>query len=84
MPDWERDIKGNYETYSECVIFVESPPGAGKTHLMEQILAREMIKRTCVRVDCSNDELVERAMEAVLSSHFPEVRSCHTSWFNMF
>jgi hypothetical protein len=39
---------------------------------METIMAEEKSKRKCERVDCSNDELVERAMESVLSSHFPE------------
>lgn len=39
---------------------------------MEQIIQKEQNNCKCVRVDCSNDELVEVAMEAVLSSHFTE------------
>jgi hypothetical protein len=35
-------------------------------------MAKERGVRKCVRVDCSNDELVERAMESVLTSHFPD------------
>ncbi len=34
---------------------------------------KEKKKKTkCHRVDCSNDELVERTMESVLSSYFPD------------
>jgi hypothetical protein len=40
---------------------------------MEKIIKVEKKNHSkCVYVDCSNDELVERAMESVLTSHFPE------------
>lgn len=39
---------------------------------MEDIINSEKSNYKCVRVDCSNDELVERAMESVLLSQFPD------------
>lgn len=70
--DWEDKLQAKYKLKDQFVVFVESPPGAGKTYLMEAIIARESEERRCERVDCSNDELVERAMELVLKSHFPD------------
>lgn len=48
-----------------------------QTHLLMSIMEAEIKKGTkCVRTDCSNDELVERAMESVLSQNFQlEVKS---------
>jgi hypothetical protein len=40
--------------------------------LLQQIISKEVSSRTCVRLDCSNDELLTRAMEAVLKEKFPE------------
>ena len=68
--EWEKELLKHNEV-KQAVIFVESPPGAGKTHLMEEIMAKAQANGLIsVRVDCSNDELVERAMESVLSGHF--------------
>lgn len=57
----------------QCVLFIVSPPGAGKTYLLEQQImpTQSRLGVTCIRIDCSNDELVERAMESVLLEKFP-------------
>lgn len=36
--NWEKKID-EYNKHHQAVIFVESPPGAGKTHLMDGVMA---------------------------------------------
>lgn len=50
-----------------------SPPGAGKSYLLEKnIMQKEMKKGIkCQRVDCSNDELVVKALSSILNEYFP-------------
>jgi replication-associated recombination protein RarA len=47
-----------------------SPPGAGKTHLAEELIDANA-NRHCRRIDCSSDELVERALDSILEESFP-------------
>lgn len=56
------------------IVFLVSPPGAGKTFLLEQDIMAQEAQRGCFckRIDCSNDILVQKAMETVLSDQFPE------------
>ncbi len=84
--DWINKIEEDYNNCAQCIIHNISPPGAGKTYLWNKILKIEaryldacaetltkIISKEChaVRVDCSNDELVERSRASILSERFP-------------
>lgn len=73
MDVWEEKFENDYKSNDQCVLFLVSPPGAGKTYLLERKIApyEEERQVVFVRIDCSNDELVERAMENILLDKFP-------------
>jgi Ni2+-binding GTPase involved in maturation of urease and hydrogenase len=57
---WEKGFRNCYYNNLKCVILLISPPGAGKTHLLESIEDDESKQgRKVVKIDCSNDQLVE-------------------------
>eukprot|EP00667_Euglena_gracilis_P000022 EG_transcript_22 len=75
--DWETQLEAISER-QELLLLLVSPPGAGKTHLVETtIMARaEQSGRRTQRIDCSNDELVELSLTYILNRKFPgETRS---------
>jgi hypothetical protein len=73
IDNWVNEIKKKFSEANQCIILHVSPPGAGKSHLWEKVMANERKnKRHAVQVDCSNDELVERSMASILSERFPQ------------
>ncbi|KAL6063483.1 CAZy families GT2 protein (Fragment), variant 3 [Balamuthia mandrillaris] len=74
LPDWERTFNELYDR-DQCVLFVVGPPGAGKSFELNKKREMEQKKGAFFgMIDCSNDELVERAMEDLLNEKFPETR----------
>ena len=69
MAKWESKFKELYES-KQLVLFLVSPPGAGKTFEMEEMKASTK-GRVIHRIDCSDDELVERALSSLLDEYFP-------------
>jgi len=73
LDSWIETIKKDYYEYSQCIILNVSPPGAGKSHLWNDVMTDERLNnRHAVQVDCSNDELVERSMASILHERFPQ------------
>ena len=86
LPKWEDHFQDFYWKASQCVILLISPPGkhpeyiplhiggAGKTWLLtKEIIPHETSHfRKCERIDCSNDELVERALDSILHEKFSD------------
>jgi chromosomal replication initiation ATPase DnaA len=70
---WEKEFKVKYRQKESCVILLTSPPGSGKTYLLEREIFQEERRRgrECERVDCSSDIFVEKAIDSVLSELFP-------------
>ncbi len=68
--NWVEKVESHYyDNNDQCVVLLIAPPGTGKTHHVKAMYAAESRKK--VWLDCSNDELVERAMSAILSERFP-------------
>ncbi len=103
VPNWEEEFEKLYQQDENRIIFLVSPPGAGKqknwflsnleaiglvnadkdphgfllsgkTHLLENRIIKNEKDKRCQMLDCSNDELVERAMESFLTEAFPDER----------
>eukprot|EP00026_Physarum_polycephalum_P000107 Phypoly_transcript_00107.p1 GENE.Phypoly_transcript_00107~~Phypoly_transcript_00107.p1 ORF type:complete len:2193 (+),score=228.94 Phypoly_transcript_00107:718-6579(+) len=73
IDNWIEEIKKDFSDAGQCIILNISPPGAGKSHLWNAVMAEERINnRHAVQVDCSNDELVERSMASILQERFPQ------------
>ena len=75
--EWEERLEAVAER-QEVLLLLVSPPGAGKTHLVETtIMARaEHHGRRTQRIDCSNDELVELSLTYILNRKFPGETKC--------
>jgi len=71
--DWEVGIRDRIVCGGQMVVLLISPPGAGKTYFMKTGVraAAEELELKVSRIDCSNDELVERALVSVLEEQFP-------------
>eukprot|EP00656_Telonema_subtile_P055937 TRINITY_DN8825_c0_g1_i1.p1 TRINITY_DN8825_c0_g1~~TRINITY_DN8825_c0_g1_i1.p1 ORF type:complete len:1950 (-),score=403.34 TRINITY_DN8825_c0_g1_i1:127-5976(-) len=70
---WEIGIRQKIIQGGQMATLLISPPGAGKTYFMKTgvTAAAEELELNVSRIDCSNDELVERALISVLEEHFP-------------
>jgi len=70
--EWESQLEA-IKDQQELLLLLVSPPGAGKTHLVETtIMAQaEHHGRRTQRIDCSNDELVELSLTYILNRKFP-------------
>jgi hypothetical protein len=70
---WELSIRTRILQGGQLATLLISPPGAGKTYFMKTgvTAAAEEMELNVSRIDCSNDELVERALISVLEEHFP-------------
>jgi len=70
---WEGAIRGKIQRGGQMVVLLISPPGAGKTYFMKTGVraAADELELKVSRIDCSNDELVERALVSVLEEEFP-------------
>jgi hypothetical protein len=64
---WEEVFEKDYLNNAQSFQFLLSPPGAGKSFLVEHSAA---LKQRRI-FDCSNDELIDKAIYAALSERFP-------------
>jgi hypothetical protein len=73
IAQWKATFKETFKQSKQCVILLISPPGVGKTHMIEHDIEPEETRlgTHVVRFDCSNDELVERSMVSLLKRSFP-------------
>ena len=70
-----RDFEAQFDRLGTetCVIMLESPPGAGKTYSVEKHLEklRNTRQMRCERMDGSDDQLVTKALQRILSDKVP-------------
>lgn len=71
---WEKKLQEIINNFPRVFVLVTSPPGAGKTYLLEhEILPPQRQKQVvCHRIDCSSDVLVERTLVSILEEKFPD------------
>jgi hypothetical protein len=70
--EWVEKLRTAFDKYKTFVFFIFGPPGAGKTFMLERIINEKQGELHAVRIDCSNDDLLEVSMEDVLQQKFPK------------
>jgi hypothetical protein len=71
--DWQVKVKQLIANHQKLFVLVISPPGAGKTYLLNHVIQEQAQNGIeCHNLDCSSGILVERTISSLLDELFPE------------